>query len=38
MIDVTIAKLKSYDTEEAERAKSDTALMQELVNRYFHCG
>lgn len=38
MIDGTIAKLKSYDTEEAERAKSDTALMQELVNRYFHCG
>lgn len=38
MIDGTIAKLNSYDSDVAEKAKSDPVLMLELVNKYFHCG
>lgn len=37
MIDGQIARLRSYDRSEAERAKTDHALMYELVKRYFYC-
>lgn len=37
MIDGQIKKLRSYDQDEADRAKKDNALMYELVKRYFHC-
>ncbi len=38
MIDGIIAHLKSYDQSEADRAKTDSEVMRELVSRYFHCG
>lgn len=39
MIDAQIAKLNSYDdAETSEKARKDSKLMKELVDRYFHCG
>lgn len=38
MIDGIMARLRSYDEEEAQKALHDKELMQKLVNRYFHCG
>lgn len=38
MIDGIIAKLQAFDQDEANRAKNDTELMEELVRRYFYCG
>lgn len=38
MIDDIIKRLRSYDQDEADRAKTDTELMRKLVTRYFHCG
>lgn len=38
MIDGIMARLRSYDEEEAKKALNDKKLMQKLVNRYFHCG
>ncbi len=37
-IDGVIKSLRSFDQAEADAAKTDDAIMQELVNRYFHCG
>lgn len=37
-IDSIMAHLRSFDPDEAARALADPALMQQLVNRYFHCG
>ncbi len=38
MIDGIISRLRAYDQNEADRAKSDSELMRSLVTRYFHCG
>lgn len=38
MIDGILARLRSYDEDEAKKALNDKELMQKLVNRYFHCG
>ena len=38
MIDGIMARLRSYDPQEARAALSDQKLMQKLVTRYFHCG
>ncbi|MDE6269658.1 MAG: glutamine synthetase, partial [Muribaculaceae bacterium] len=38
MIDATVTRLRAYDSEEAQRALKDDALMQKMVTRYFHCG
>lgn len=38
MIDGIMAKLRSYDENEAQKALNDKELMLQLVNRYFHCG
>lgn len=35
-IDAAIKKLRSFDPEEAKAAKTDPALMQDLVSRYFY--
>ncbi len=37
-IDGVIAGLRSFDQNEADQAMHDDARMQDLVNRYFHCG
>lgn len=37
MIDGIIAKLNSYDQEQASAALNDPALMKQLVDKYFHC-
>lgn len=37
-IDGIIAKLESYDQAEADKAMHDDVKMQDMVNRYFHCG
>lgn len=37
-IDGMLAKLRSYDEKEAHEAMHDDVKMQDLVNRYFHCG
>jgi len=37
MIDGILKHLRSFDTAEAEAAKTDPAKMQLLVERYFHC-
>ncbi len=38
MIDGTLKRLRSFDRQTAHEALRDDALMQTLVNRYFHCG
>lgn len=38
MIDGIIAKLKAFDQEEADIAKTDSEVMHRLVTRHFHCG
>lgn len=37
-IDGIIKKLRSYDQSEADEAMYDDVKMQQMVNRYFHCG
>lgn len=37
MIDGIISRLRAFDSAEAEAAKTDSACMQRLVERYFHC-
>lgn len=38
MIDGILARLRSYDEDEAQMALKDKELMLKLVKRYFHCG
>ncbi|KAK8861059.1 hypothetical protein M9Y10_012752 [Tritrichomonas musculus] len=38
MIEGIAKGLESFDTEEAEAAKNDMKKMQEMVNKFFHCG
>lgn len=37
-IDGVLKRLRSFDQKEADEAMHDDARMQDLVNRYFHCG
>lgn len=38
MINGTMAALRAFDQEEADKAKEDGELMDRLVKRYFYCG
>lgn len=38
LIDSTVSKLRSYDSDEARRALNDPATMARLVDEFFYCG
>lgn len=38
MIDGILKTLRAFDQQEADKAKHDNQLMEELVHRYFYCG